>query len=526
MKMNRRQFFYTTLGFSIFASFFSQCKNKTKLWMMKIIGKNHILGHRLWTKNFPIPNHTKHIPVIIIGGGISGLASAWEFIRHGFEDFHLFELEPKVGGNSISGQNKYGRYTLGAHYLPLPNLNYLPLLEFLNQNGIVHSFDNENIVYNDLHISFDPMERIFHKNKWHDGQYVLESEEEQKAFDLFFEKMDSYKKAKGDDLKYFFDIPLHFSSKDTKYDALDFITTYDWLVSNGLNNEKLIEYINYCCRDDYGYGAHSVSAWTMIHYFASRRGSAYTKSKGVLTWETGNAYLADKLAFAIPQGKITKNSIAYLVDSEKKEILIYNQLSNSSIRYTFDSLILATPQYINQYLLPNRKNRLFRYAPWIVSQITIEYIDDNGAQIAWENIISKSKGLGYVNNGHQKLNTVSNEIILTFYYSFEDFDDKKSRKELHKMDEVALKRIVLDDLKIAYPDIEKWILDFEVYVNGHGMVSPYVGFMKNKNREKMSIPIDNNIFFTHSDLSGISIFEEAFFRGVEAAKIIRNGSKS
>ena len=42
------------------------------------------------------------------------------------------------------------------------------------------------------------------------------------------------------------------------------------------------------------------------------------------------------------------------------------------------------------------------------------------------------------------------------------------------------------------------------------------------NLEKAKTPIDNQIFFAHSDLSGVSIFEEAFHQGINAAKQVLN----
>jgi hypothetical protein len=40
----------------------------------------------------------------------------------------------------------------------------------------------------------------------------------------------------------------------------------------GLTDPHLRWYLDYCCRDDYGAGIATVSAWAGIHYFASRHG--------------------------------------------------------------------------------------------------------------------------------------------------------------------------------------------------------------------------------------------------------------
>lgn len=52
------------------------------------------------------------------------------------------------------------------------------------------------------------------------------------------------------------------------------------------------------------------------------------------------------------------------------------------------------------------------------------------------------------------------------------------------------------------------------------MIRPSPGYVWGGVREKATTPVDNRIFFAHSDLSGISIFEEAFYQGIRAAKEI------
>ena len=80
------------------------------------------------------------------------------------------------------------------------------------------------------------------------------------------------------------------------------------------------------------------------------------------------------------------------------------------------------------------------------------------------------------------------------------------------------KALVLSDLKIAHPDIDQYISTIEIHRIAHGMISPVPNFLKSKSLKEASKNIDNKIFFAHSDLAGISIFEEAFHQGIDAAK--------
>jgi len=82
--------------------------------------------------------------------------------------------------------------------------------------------------------------------------------------------------------------------------------------------------------------------------------------------------------------------------------------------------------------------------------------------------------------------------------------------------------MIFNDLKIAHPDIESFTEEINIHLLGHGMISPVPGFIFGKDKEKASENIENKIFFAHSDLSGISIFEEAFHQGINVVNKILN----
>jgi hypothetical protein len=84
------------------------------------------------------------------------------------------------------------------------------------------------------------------------------------------------------------------------------------------------------------------------------------------------------------------------------------------------------------------------------------------------------------------------------------------------------KQLIIDDLKIAHPDIENVVQEIDIQRIGHGMISPVPGFLFGNARVEASHAIDNKVFFAHSDLSGISIFEEAFHQGINAVNKMLN----
>ena len=79
------------------------------------------------------------------------------------------------------------------------------------------------------------------------------------------------------------------------------------------------------------------------------------------------------------------------------------------------------------------------------------------------------------------------------------------------------KEAILNDLARAHPDIRQCVSHIDIMRIGHAMARPVAGILFSEERARWLKP-RGNIFFANSDLSGFSIFEEAQYRGVEAAK--------
>ncbi|MBK6722872.1 MAG: hypothetical protein IPG58_06200 [Acidobacteria bacterium] len=79
--------------------------------------------------------------------------------------------------------------------------------------------------------------------------------------------------------------------------------------------------------------------------------------------------------------------------------------------------------------------------------------------------------------------------------------------------------VCLTDLARAHPDIYELTERIDIMRWGHAMISPRPNFIWSGVREKAMKPY-RNIHFAHTDLSGIALFEEAFYHGLRAAKEI------
>lgn len=520
-----RRSFFKQLGTALLVlPMLQACQKQLKNLAVKLTGTNHVLGHRLWAKNFPKPSRQIKVPYLIVGGGISGLSAARQFRKKGIEDFLMIELENHLGGNSSNGENAFSKYPWGAHYLPLPNMDDKELIKFLEEEKIILGYDAKGFPkFDEEQLTFDPHERLFHKNIWQESLVpkIGNSKNDDSEFIRFFETMEKFRFQKDDQGKYWFDIPLTLSSQNEKAKVLDKISMEQWLQENHFNSKPLFDYVNYCCRDDFGLGIQNISAWAGIHYFAGRKQNASEeKSDSVLTWPEGNSRLTTHLKKYV-RDKSLKNHLVYEVEINKNQVSVkaFDNNSKTSVEIIADRVVMATPQFINQYLIKDRKDfsKDFHYAPWLLATLVINDLSDNNSYpLCWDNVIYGAKGLGYIYDQHQNIQQLQPKKVITYYYSFSNSDIKKSRKDLYQKGEEHWKKMVFDDLKLAHPNIESETENIEIRLLGHGMISPVPGFIFSKSKQQASQTIDNKIYFAHSDLSGISIFEEAFHQGINA----------
>ena len=110
----------------------------------EVVGASDGVGHLIRDGLRPEPEAWERAGVCIVGGGVAGLAAAWRFLRAGFEDFVLLELEAAPGGTARSG-SEHGvvPYPWGAHYLPAPQKENRALVTLLDELGVLEGADAE-----------------------------------------------------------------------------------------------------------------------------------------------------------------------------------------------------------------------------------------------------------------------------------------------------------------------------------------------------------------------------------------------
>jgi hypothetical protein len=124
-----------------------------------------------------------------------------------------------------------------------------------------------------------------------------------------------------------------------------------------------------------------------------------------------------------------------------------------------------------------------------------------------------SKSLGYFVANHQDLSFRRENTVLTYYYPLSAGDPSSERRAALKRPYNKWLELIIEDLSEVHPVIESNISEVSIWLWGHAMVEPKPGFIWGSARRSAQTP-HNNIYFAHSDMSGISIFEEVPYRGI------------
>jgi protoporphyrinogen oxidase len=480
-------------------------------------------GHRLRDGGFPAPAHEERTGIAIVGGGVAGLSAAWALAEAGVQDFRLLELEDRAGGNARSGRNAVSAYPLGAHYLPIPNAEAKGVIRLLERLGIITGWDAGKPVFDPYQLVADSEERLLYLGKWQEGLVptIGLSAADRHDIDAFFAAIAGYRDRRDAEGRPAFAIPMALSSPDPDLLALDTMSFTQWLDAQRWHSPILRGHVRYACRDDYGTEPDQVSAWAGIHYFASRRGqAANADGDTMLTWPEGNGHLAGRMAARV-KPHVRCGQIVHRVARDGGGVTIdsFDMASGTTSRLQADRVILATPHFITARLVPGTAPaKGFDYAPWIVATITVDRPPaGRGAQLAWDNVAWNSRSLGYVVDTHQSLASVSGPTVLSWYMPLSDIPPAEARRRMLDRPLEEWQNIVRDDLLATNPDLAGAIRRIDIWRWGHAMIRPVPGFFWSGAREAAGRS-DPPVFFAHSDLSGLSLFEEAHYRGTLAAE--------
>ncbi|MCO6457560.1 MAG: FAD-dependent oxidoreductase, partial [Pirellulaceae bacterium] len=469
--------------------------------------------------------------VVIVGAGIAGLSAARRLSQAGLDDFVLLELEPQPGGTSRSGSTPVVPCPWGAHYVPAPTRHQRALCDLLGELGVFAGQDalGDPIVAEQFRVRA-PEERVFYKGFWQEGLYLHEgaSAEDLRQLQAFQQEVARWVAWRDAAGRPAFTLPMARSSDDAELRELDRISLADWLRQRGLDSPRLHWLADYACRDDYGLRSEATSAWAGLFYFAARVPGAESHSRPFITWPEGNGrlvrHLAAPLARQLRLGWAAREVIHHdAAGRGGMDVIAISGTGQAARGYRADRVIFAAPHFLAPYVVRSLRDARpaylpdFQYGAWAVANLTLDQPPaGRGFPLAWDNVLYESPSLGYVATSYQR-GLDHGPAVLTWYYPLCDESPEHARQRLLQAGRDEWAEVALADLQPAHPDIRQRVRRIDVMRWGHAMIRPVPGFIWGAARELATRPL-GGLHFAHSDLSGLPLFEEAFYRGTLAAE--------
>ncbi len=488
-------------------------------------GELSALGHRL-RQPFQPPSlgaTPARARVVIVGGGVAGLVAAWRLRRAGVrEGVVILELGAVAGGTSRSGASAAGAFPWGAHYITVRGAESSPCSTLLTDLGVITGFRDGWAEFDERALCNAPDERVFEGGRWVEGIWpeTLATPEDKAQHLDFREACDRLMKEVGEDGRAPFALPLADSSQDPRFLAWDGETFASWLDKQGYTSPVFRWWAAYGCRDDFGTLPEHTSAWAGLHYHCARLpkpGDPRDLGTDVLTWPAGNGWLVGKLTQGL-QEPMRLGCVVRALQPLPLGVETWFEEGGEIRCIHSEYVIAAVPARIADRLVHRPVRALTPdFAPWRVANLHVHRLPSaEGVSTAWDSVLQDSTALGYVTSSHQS-GRYQGPASLTWYEPLTGPEPGEARRSLSEDTWESIADRALTDLSRAHSDLRSCVHRVDALLWGHGTVRPVPGLRRGGSLAKAALSLPR-ISFAHTDLSGVSLFEEAAWHGIRAAE--------
>ena len=289
-----------------------------------------------------------------------------------------------------------------------------------------------------------------------------------------------------------FTIPMAIGARPSRSTAR---ALADWLRDEGLDSPWLRWSIDYACRDDYGARADVTSAWAgLLAMPPSDMRSVRRPGRKALVGSRLDCWNASAILSG-PDGRAVDRTGHLSVGHD------------AGHRLVADAVIFAAQGFLLQHHRARTGHARFRVFAVGDGNLWLDrWPNERGLPPAWDNVLFDSPSLSYVVAASiaQDIHPANGMDVLLG--ARPGLTASESDLALAQ-DWRTLRDRVLDDLSRAHPDIRDCATRVDICRMGRDD-SSHAG-IPDISRTAVLVAARDRLFFAHSDLSGVSIFEEA-----------------
>lgn len=449
---------------------------------------------------------------VVIGGGLSGLTTAYRLQKLGITNILVLEKEDPVGGFARLDGPAESAWGQGSAYTVFPyNDN---LFEIYTDLGIITGVDADDVpILDDKYVLKLPANSSYIEGKWYAEPWdagidaLPYSEQIRSDMKAFRDDMITWYEYADADGLFAFDTPTDASTPEPSVRDLDKISFAAYIDQKGWAPEVADFYAPYC-RSAFGTTPDKLSAWAALNFF----GSEFQPS---MSQPGGNAHLALKLRDIVGEASIQTGSFVLQAKNEGEEVHITYLKGDAAQTIRAKTAVYAGPRYLAKYVLPDLaaagrdEAKDFQYTPYIVAAV---HVDKTPADMGYDNWI-------------QDVDVIFTDIIIADWAGLADpkaasLDRKNTlscycpltepgaRSDLLSTSFEDYEKKILEDLEKIIPGVRETVTGVDIYRWGHAMLAPVTGFVFGASRVGSQLP-EGRIAFANHDVDGLPAFENA-----------------
>jgi protoporphyrinogen oxidase len=485
--------------------------------------------HILWNKSAYInsidglPKPKRKEELVIIGGGMSGLMSAY-MLRD--KKPLILEQARRFGGNAKSEAWNGLQYSIGAAYLVKPEQDSA-LYKLLSDLGIVKDWTIKSGGDGHVVINGKLIEKFWEANSEPEHRATYK-----KLYDYFMSFINEggnvFPDYPTDDVK--------LREYINKLDQEDYKSHLERIIGVSLPS-NLATLLEHYCFSSLGGSSTEISAAAGINFFAA-------EFSDIAVFPGGNAYIAEALLKnlhqKLPANHLLPGCLVFDVRAEQNGILIsYVDANNQAQSILAEKVIMSCPKFVAAKLidqLPSAKLAAIaelEYRAYLVANLLINRpIKESDYDLYWLGAgksdfidvaaYARNRGITDIINA----NFSSPDPLKTVLSFYQAFPYHGGRSELYTQNAYADMRakISAQIKKEIYPFYQlsdQDIVDLRLTRWGHPLPLAAVGLLDRGVVDTLRAPIDDRIYFIEQDNWALPAIETVVAESVYWSSIIR-----